>query len=310
MKSSSQSTFIDAFVDFHKNRPTSRLFALWTGIWLVSAAVERRVNAFTAETDLYPNLVVFLVGPAGLGKSVVLDTATDLLNGLGREQLSKESMSGAYIGDALKGSPRSIVDTKTGKATSYNAVNIIVSDLQTLLSSWDYDIIAKLTRLYDAQSYGEGRRARDNKDERTFDIPRAVLTMLAGTTEVHLTSVLPETAWGTGLMARTILVVGGEVARPHLFNSANRAEIDKKKAELQKKLKVISEAHGEVIFDEEAREALNAFWQYKGNMGGPPIPTHPRLRGYCTRRHSQLEKLMIISAIDRNPKDRVVMMCD
>jgi hypothetical protein len=67
-------------------------------------------------------------------------------------------------------------------------------------------------------------------------------------------------------------------------------------ADLLADLKHINTLTGEVRVTEDYRTLVN---QWRA-LGEPPVPTHPKLIHYATRRRAHLYKLSIISAIDRS----------
>ena len=59
---------IEAFMEYTEGEPTPDVFRHWGGIFMVSAALSRRVWTNSAEDQIYPTLFVILVGDSGVGK--------------------------------------------------------------------------------------------------------------------------------------------------------------------------------------------------------------------------------------------------
>ena len=146
--------------------------------------------------------------------------------------------------------------------------------------------MAVLTDLWDAKRYTETRRT----NKINIEIPKAQINIFAGDTPTHLTQILPEGAWETGFMSRTIAVYSGEVILVPLFGAVENAD------ELWKKLKNdtkdIYKMFGAFVPTDEFVEAINQWVM----SGGAPAPTHPKLVGYSSRRAAHLLKLCMVAS--------------
>ncbi len=206
-------------------------------------------------------------------------------------------MTHASFADELRNATRAIIDPKTQKAVEYNCLNILSSEFQVLFPQYDTFLLGKFTDTYDGMGYSESRRGGEGKN--TFHLPRVLVNMLAGTTPEHLFSTFPESAWGTGFMSRTILVWSTDVQIRSLFeDNFSTGEPRLQLEALKHEVKAIASMYGEFVFEKEARDRIDAFHK-TGPFGGPPLPSHPRLLNYSTRRTAHLLKLMILSAVDR-----------
>lgn len=116
--------------------------------------------------------------------------------------------------------------------------------------------------------------------------------MCCGATPSTLMEVIPEGAWGQGLMSRVIMVYSDERIVGDDFETVTR-EKDK---DLAKDIETINGLRGEFKVTEEYRLAVNN-WR---ELGEAPLPNHPRLIHYNSRRRVNLYKLSMISAIDRS----------
>ena len=63
--------WLTSFMDYTASMSAPKLFRQWTGLSMLSAALERKVWIETELGHLYPNLYVFLVSPPGVGKTVL-----------------------------------------------------------------------------------------------------------------------------------------------------------------------------------------------------------------------------------------------
>ena len=60
--------FINAFSEYTSNHPASPKFLKWSAISAISGALERKTWVKYNSAYCYPNQLIFLIGPAGLGK--------------------------------------------------------------------------------------------------------------------------------------------------------------------------------------------------------------------------------------------------
>lgn len=305
-------SIIDAFVELCRPGTSPLNLCEWAGIWLVNTSVERRVHIFTKGRPFPINLFIILVSPSGYGKSYAIDEAYDIvLKAFGPQSVSPQNMSAAALSDLIRDRPITWFPDDKSNAVMYHGCNLNISDLQTLLPIWDTDITGRLTRLYDCNTYSEGRRAAKVEDERNFFLPRVWCSMLAGTTPQHINTVVDETAWEYGMMAQTTLVYNPEMRvtpmRPKGLNEAKQEQL---------KMDIIHDlrwnAHhikGRFEFDDDCYELMEAF-NMNGPYGGEPIPKHPRQLKGATRRPSLLNKLMTNCAVDRGELENSIKVPD
>lgn len=146
--------------------------------------------------------------------------------------------------------------------------------------------MSTLTDLWDCGRYAETRRS----SKINIEIPNAQLNMFSATTPAHLTNLLPEGAWEQGFMSRVLLVFSGEIKHVHVFNGMHHDEPLWKN--LTADIKSIYNLFGEFQITDEAKEAINAW----ASSGGAPMPDHPKLTSYCSRRIAHVLKLCIIAS--------------
>lgn len=302
-------SFVKAFETYLEPMGAPKLFGRWAALWTMSAALERRVWVHTKRMDLFPNMFIILASPPGIGKGTAIGPIRDLIDSLGDHRLSASSMTHASFADDLRGASRAIVDTKSQKTIEYNCLNVLSNEFQVLFPQYDTFLLGKLTDTYDGKQYSESRRGGEGKN--TFHLPRVLVNLLAGTTPEHLFSTFPESAWGTGFMSRTILVWSTDMQIRSLFESpiADNFGADQQFEALRRDIKLIASMYGAFTFEASARDKIDAFHQ-SGPFGGPPLPSHPRLINYASRRTAHLLKLMMLSAVDRGAPDYVLHEAD
>ncbi len=300
-------SWIDSYKELHETTSAPKISCLWASIVALSSALERNVWVFTDGRVLFPNIYVFMVTPPGIGKTTGMINAKELVRGIREEHtVASSSMTHASLVDELRQTARKEIDPKTQKVRERHSLAILSNDLQTLLPAYDTDTLGKLTDLYDGYPYGESRRGGDGKN--TFQLKEPIINLYAATTPGHLMGTFSEGAWGLGFMSRTILVFVEERQVKDLFREAPK-DMSALYNDLQHDLKLINKMRGELIFTPEAAELTNE-WHKTGPYGGPPIPQHPRLINYCTRRTAHLLKLEQISCIQRGDTEGSITAFD
>ncbi len=257
------------------------------GIATIGAVLERKVWVGNPQ-KLYPNLYVFLVGKAGIGKTRAVDAATTHLRELPKFFLAPTSVSRASLVDCLDESKRQIPRLVQGEAmVEYNSMFVAVDELSALMHQWDTDLVSALTKFYDCNPYAEAKR----KDVLRHDLAAPQLNVLCGTTPSNLMCLVPSTAWSQGLMSRVILI-HTNTKEPKEFGAGGvRSIVD---PDLLHDLRVLMNEYGEITYNADYARLMNE-WR---DGGMSPTPTHPRLIDYCARREAHLLKLSMIACMD------------
>ena len=255
--------------------------------------MERRLWISTGSGPLYPNLFTLLVGPAGIGKGTALRKSRLLIKAVKELKLSPTNMSGAACIDALVGANRKIVDMqRLPPYLEYNSLFIHIPEFSTLLPIYESDLLATLTDLYDCQTFEEKKRT--NKTE--IIIPNPQFNMLAGTTPSYLNQLMPAGAWDQGFISRVIMVFSGE----RIIKDIGLDITEEEKEHplwlgLIDDLQKIANLYGKIAWQPEAAAAMNAWHK----AGGPPVPNHPKLQHYVSRRSAHLMKLCMVVSVSR-----------
>jgi len=289
--------WIDAFLDFTEGLPTPRLFRKWAAISAVGGALERKVWTRSMRRPLYPNTFVLLVAPPGIGKTVALVETYELLLKLPEHHISPTSMTKAALIDALAEAKRSIVRPADNPPVfSFHSLYVTAPEFGVLVPAYDTEFMNNLTDLYDNRTMYE-ERIRSRPEPLRIENPQ--LNMIGGTTPQFLSQMLPDVAWGQGLMSRMILVYSGEnfpraLELLHQGHGKYGFTVEQE-FDLIEDLKKIGTLFGQMRWEKAAGEAMEN-WHMSG--GGNP-PSHSRLEHYNTRRTAHLLKLAMISSCAR-----------
>ena len=292
--------FIEAWLEYTDPQPSPLLWRRWAGIFMLAAAMERRMWVKTSIGRLYPNLYVILVGPPGVGKTLMTSLIRGFLHQLNTDDdknsfhLASESETHASIGDSLRDAARRFISA-SNELMNYNALTVVSNELGVFLPEYDATMMNKMTSLYDGHMYSERRRTKDLQ----FVIESPTINMVAATTPSFLLETLPPGAWDQGFLSRTMIAFSAETLTRDLFGETIIQE--KLEKELLHDLRHVFSFSGAFTFEQEAINAIE-IW----NRGGrQPLPDHPRLLNYNTRRAAHLLKLCMVASVS-DSDERIV----
>lgn len=248
--------------------------------------LEQKVWVKTAR-PLYPNMYVFLVGHPGVGKTRTMREGTSYLRDLPEFHLAPISMTFASLVDSLVKAKRVIIHPPNDPL-EYNSMYIAADELGTFVHKYDNEMIDGLSAFYDPDPYQQVRRTSDVN----IKIKSPQLNILCGTTPQNLTDFMPEKAWGQGFTSRLMMVFSDERIIGDDFAPTESSY----SGDLEHDIEIINGIIGEFQVTEAYRTAVNNWRQ----LGEPPVPNHPKLIHYVTRRRAHLYKLSMVSAIDRS----------
>lgn len=284
------SSWVQAFEKYMAPMGSPKLFGRWTGIFTVAAAMERKNFVDTPKGRLYPSLYVVLVGPAGAGKTVALSVAHDLMTNLEDHHIAPTSLTKAAMIDTLEAANRHIIrPTDNPAVIDYNSLTVISNELGVLVPAYENDFINTLTDIYDCKRYSELRRTT----KRSIDIRAPQFNIIAGTTPSYLNNLMPEGAWDQGFISRTMLIYSGRGTAVDLFNEI---PLDQKLyADLITDLRQIGGDgfYGKFSFKDTAVDQFRAWIK---DAKEEPMPDHPKLQHYNSRRQAHLLKLCMIAS--------------
>ena len=273
---------------------TNETFRRWTAISALGAILERKVWVSTGS-DLFPNLFVFLVGPAAIGKTRAIIAMQDILREVPDFHFSPNVMTKASMIDCLFEATRTFPNWEKGPGGmgSYHTMYVAVDELSMFMAKWDEEIVGALTSFFDGHYFLEAKRTANLRRE----IERPNLNVLCGATPDMLMKVIPEVAWGQGFTSRVILVYGDNSNMKDIFDVP---ELEAGRRDLVHDIKLINRtAFGQFTPSPTFQSAFHEWRESSCN----PRPSHPKLKDYVGRRHTHVLKLAMIAAVDRGGHD-------
>jgi hypothetical protein len=280
-------SWIEAFVDSTASLEAPAIFRRWAAISTIAACLEQKVYVMSGGSRLFPNIYCALIAHPGVGKTRCIHAAKDYYLEIPEPHPAPTSMSASSMIDAVSKGKRSIMRLPEGMV-EYNTLYITADELSAFMHKYDEEAIGTMSAFYDPRPYGQTRRGNDIN----IKIKSPQLNLIVGTTPSNLMKYMPETAWEQGFTSRIVMLFSDERTIGDDF-----AEHEKNlNPDLIHDLVSISGLVGEFKVTPEYRSAVNA-WR---NLGEPPVPNHPKLIHYATRRRIHLYKLSMVSAIDRS----------
>ena len=293
------SNWLNSYLSYTENSESPISYHTWCGLSVIAGALQRRVYLnWGLGRVIYPNLYTVLVGPSGrTRKGVAIGVAKDILKQIPGVTVTPESSSGRQAMIlAMKRALVNFQDPTDGKIKFHSAVTAFSEELSVFLGQGDIAYLSNLTDWYDSKDDWEYETVGRGKDS----LQGLCLNLMGGTAPDWIQSMIPQEALGGGFTSRIIFIVE-EVKRkivPKYIPTQQELEM---KEVLIRDLERISQLSGEMLFDDEA-EKLYINWYIKQDTelsaGKPAIPDN-RFAGYCERRATHLQKLMLLTSASR-----------
>ena len=278
-------SWVEGFIEATENLHTPKIFRRWSAIATISATLEQKCYLKTSR-PLYPNQYIMLVAHPGVGKTRTINESRNLFMSLPDFHLAPISMTFASLVDRLVKCKRVLI--RPGEdPLEYNSMFICTDEIGAFISKYDNEMIDGLANFYYNTPYDQTRRTSDIN----IKIKSPQITFLSGSTPQNLTDLMPEKAWGQGFTSRLMMVFSDERIIGDDF--AEHSEADW--TDLTHDLEQINGIIGQFEVTEAYRNSVNS-WRENGEQ---PVPNHPKLIHYVTRRREHLYKLSMVSAIDR-----------
>lgn len=281
-------SLVDLYLNYSKDLPSPIVFRLWTAIHAVGAATERRVWTNIGKLKLYPNLFVFLVGPPGVGKTVALSPMGEILRKSGAVGIAPNDLTKQGLLDALSNCKKGCLIN--GVPFDYAFMALHISELSNFMDQYDTALAGLLTALFDCEAVNEEQKR--GKGEKSVIINNPGISFVMGTATQNLGNTISDNMWGSGFMARVIMVHSADKIVPKdMFAQVDVDETTR--GELEIGLRRLGEVSGPMGWTDGAQDLMRDF--RLNNETEAPI--HNRLTHYTTRRWMHLCKLCMIAAL-------------
>jgi hypothetical protein len=262
------------------------IFRKWAAISLIASALEQKVWIKTS-TKLFPNLYVLIVGHPGVGKTRIIRVVRALATELAEFHVAPISLTFAALVDCLDAARRNWYIPGNIEPYQFNSLYICAGEFGAFMHKYDNEMVDGLSAFYDPDPYGQVRRTMERKP--VIESPQ--INMLAGVTPQNLLHFMPDRAWGQGFTSRIIMVFSDDRIIGDDFAIAPPSRME----ELEHDLSIINNLYGEFHVTPEYADCIR-LWREHGEQ---PVPDHPKLTHYITRRRVHLYKLSMVASVDR-----------
>ncbi len=284
-------SFLRTYAHLNEGTEIPGIFAIWSGLAALSAALGRRCWIDMETYIIYPNLYIFLIASSGrCRKSTAVGIAEKLLYQIEpAPNIIAQKITPEGLIDALK-----LVQTNDSKVfLKESCVGFVIADeLCICLNKKTYEagLSGLFISLYDCKDHF----AYHTKGRGKEVLADSCLGILAATTIDRLKDAIPKEAVGEGLTSRVILVYCAKPAKP-----VSRTLKTKERGELQeyliKTLQKVLTLEGVVTLDSEAWEYYDK--NYNDFYYNSSFYNLPTLAGYASRRHVHMLKIALLFAI-------------
>jgi hypothetical protein len=293
---------VDTFVDFTKSSEVPYIFRKWIAIGMVSSCLGRKVWTTTTNPNapFHPNLYILLVGEPGVGKTLPLGTARDIMEqvpgvNLGPDQITPESLAEEMA--ELNGKPERD-DWEEDPALEPAELALFLNEFGNFVKADSKNFIDHITFL--SGMYDCPRRF-DKKTKTAGDdfIYQPCLNIVAGTQPAWFATAFNQMSLGQGFPARLMLIYSKDKRKRRPFQDFPNAE--RLTGQLVNRLEKVTHLSGYYEWSDEAKE-------YYGDLymdDVPPVPSEPLLRHYNERRGFYLAKLSMIAAASDDAKQQI-----
>lgn len=282
-------------------------FDFWTGLSIVSAALQRKVFIDEVKFKIFPNMYVIFVGPPGVvTKSTTISMGTKFLRDLEGISMGPTVMTWQGL---IKGmveaqqsysvSPNNIINPLDMEFMSQAAILCKCSELGTFLDMHNGELVNVLINLWDGEDdpFEKWLATKEN-----VKIVNPLIGLIGGTTPTWMEQHFDASALGNGLTARIIFVYGDQKRRyiPYISDLVEPEGQKQLGETLLHDLREISRLKGKFTITREARNFVGEWYYNFWNESGKNREEHlkdPRFAGYCGRKFSHVHKVaMCISA--------------
>ncbi len=289
--------WLEGFVEYSDDFPSSSLFRKWAGMSAVAACLQRRVFTRIVGRKQFANLYILLVATPGVGKSVAIRAARELCRAhSGTIYITPARITPQALYMELEDAQQSRINITAGTATIHHSLNAMIDEFGIFIRRNDVDFMADMADLYDCPDPFEYKTKTAGEQSAS----NSWFNFIAGVTPRTVKETFSDDALEMGFPARTILVFCEEaVVHDELFVEDGTDLFDDSNPMFQKLVLDMGEMltlDGEFYWTPEAKDFLRSWYKRKLK----PVPTETKLEHYCVRRLTHFTKLAMIHSASRS----------
>lgn len=278
--------------EYVEETESPRHFWLWSGIFCITSALQRKVSLPFGMDYLYPNTYIMLVAsPGECRKSPPIGFAQKILQEIEISVFVDSPTKRALTKSLAELSKSSWFKASNGKPVTHCSMSVLSKELSSFLATDPKGMTEILTDLYDSHDQWEYQTAGAGKDK-LFNI---CLNCFAATTPSWIAINLPEGAIGGGFTSRIVIVYG---ETKHKWISLPPPPSPKLYKDLKNDLMHIGQLTGVFKWDKEALTLYDKW--YRGIKDIQANLRDDRLRGFLSRIHTIMLKVAMALRVSRS----------
>lgn len=283
-------SFLRDYLDFASGNEAHPIYHQFSALIALSSIVSRRIWIPQGYFDIYPNLYVVLVGPAGNRKTTAMSITKKLLRELKEIPFSAECQTKESLVQDLAQQTKAFKVDKESPPIQYHPMTICVTELSQFLGPASLHMIDFLTTIYDQDYYDVKTKNKGNDV-----IVGPFLNLLACTTPSWITTYLKQDIISGGFSRRAIFVYETEKAQRQPFPEIT-PEMLKKWKSMILYAKELMKLKGQFQWEAEATS-----W-YKDWYINLKVPNSEVLAPFYESKHIQLLKVAMLVAVSEAPE--------
>jgi hypothetical protein len=290
------------YLDYASNNEAPEMFHVWCAYFCLSTAISRRVWMPFADTFIYPNIFVLLVGAAGNGKSEALQRAKRLLAKL-NVPISGSIETPEGLWRYMAGNPgdeeKKIKSVESpvkktcrgpyGAFIEYYPMAIIANEFVNFIGPNPDGWVAALNDIYDCHDY-----IYRTKGQGTDVLRNPYLTLLGALTTEVSADLQKQRIISTGLSRRTFFQFGErkwDQPQPEIIISLEERAARQRVID---HLRALQRVCGPMSFTPAARKWYHE-WYCEHN---PTVPSMaPNLRPWYGTKPMRLQELAMLTSL-------------
>ena len=304
---------VEAFAEYMGSSDAPKQYIKWAMLGVVAGALERKVWLVKDhDTGWYPNLYLFLVGPAGSGKSTVAESAVSFLYELDGVDFLSDDINGASLFEDLRSIGARKKFSWMNDLYPHSAATLFSSEAsETFSAQYKNDgLITKLTSLYNGgllgwhMKHGTGRSTLGGGRHTVLN--PCINILACSTAQWLITKCITKNDAAGGFGSRIILVVAKEELRArNEWESASQPKDMNLRRDIIEDLRAVHKMQGPFhtspCFRDAWSECTRKYNAWKEMQASQGI-----MGGYQQRKLTQLCKVTMCLAAARR-SDLVLM---
>ena len=210
MKRRKLNNWLKGLLEYVEDTEAPRLYWLWSGLFTISSALQRKVWINYGIENIYPNLYVCIVARPGEKKGAPIGFAKKILEQLQIPVAVDSTSKRALTKELVKSSETQVFKHPDGKPYRMSCLAIPSKELGSLLAIDKENMIIALTDLFDCHDIWKYNTSDKGNDH----LPNVCCSFFAATTPRYIANNLPPEAFAEGFASRVAWVSERPMYKP------------------------------------------------------------------------------------------------